>query len=251
MEPVAGNLMALFDLSPDGFPWRAPRPHEIETRRAQLSDLLIFDILLSSGGIRQPDAFWPPTDPESLRRLLDAIEGSTYDALKKDCLVYFLLKWHQDGREDRFREYRCIPPQFAMLSDAYWHLDSGILVEVRHIPVLPCFLHVLSYAISRQRAVSLLCDVRLNRDYTSKIMQAISLSDTSSSRLLLQFLRTAKPMLTEPDDMDTCILTLAEDSFIDAWQYQRAFPEKSEIRSRLAKKVLEWCFTRMLSFLPR
>jgi hypothetical protein len=98
--------------------------------------------------------------------------------------------------------------------------------------------------------VSLLCDVRLNRDYTSKIMQAISLSDTSS-RLLLQFLRTAKPMLTEPDDMDTCILTLAEDSFIDAWQYQRTFPEKSETRSRLAKKVLEWCFTRMLSFSPR
>ena len=136
--------MALFDLSPDGFPWRAPRPHEIEMRRAQLSDLLIFDILLSSGGVRQPDTFWPPTDPESLRRLLDAIEGSTYDALKKDCLVYSLLKWHQDGREDGFREDRCIPPQFAMLSDAYWHLDSGILMEVRHIPVLPRFFQVLS-----------------------------------------------------------------------------------------------------------
>jgi hypothetical protein len=124
--------MALFDLSPDGFPWRAPRPHEIETRRAQLSDLLIFDILLSSGGVRHPDTYWPPTDPESLRRLLEVIEGSAYDTLKKDCLIYFLLKWHQDGREERFREDRCIPPQFAMLSDAYWHLDSGISVEVRH-----------------------------------------------------------------------------------------------------------------------
>jgi hypothetical protein len=125
--------MSLFDLSSDGFPWRAPRPHEIETRRAQLSDLLIFDILLSSGGVRQPDTLWPPTDPASLRRLLEAIEESTYDTLKKDCLIYFLLKWHQDGREERFREDRCIPPQFAMLSDAYWHLDSGIHVEVRNI----------------------------------------------------------------------------------------------------------------------
>ena len=96
-----------------------------------MSDLLIFDILLSSGGVRQPDALWPPTDPESLRRLLSAIEESTYDTLKKDCLVYFLLKWHQDGREERFKEERCIPPQFAMLSDAYWHLDSGVHVEVR------------------------------------------------------------------------------------------------------------------------
>jgi hypothetical protein len=123
--------MSLFDLSPEAFPWSAPRPHEIETRRAQLSDLLIFDILLSSGGVRQPDTLWPPTDPSSLSRLLSAIEESTYDTLKKDCLVYFLLKWHQDGREERFREERCIPPQFAMLSDAYWHLDSGIHVEVR------------------------------------------------------------------------------------------------------------------------
>jgi len=215
--------MSLFDISSDGFPWRAPRPHEIETRRAVLSDLLIFDILLSSGGVRQPDTFWPPTDPASLRRLLDAIEESTYDALKKDCLVYFLLKWHRDGREERFREDRCIPPQFAMLSDAYWHLDSGIQVE---------------------RAVSLLCDIRLNRDYTSKIIQAISLSDTPA-RLLPQYLHTAKPMLTEPDDMDTYILALTEDSLMNAWKYQRTFPEKSETRTRLLKKVLEWCFTRM------
>ncbi|KAI9438604.1 nuclear pore complex assembly-domain-containing protein [Lactarius indigo] len=213
--------MSLFELSPEGFPWSAPRPHEIETRRAQLSDLLIFDILLSSGGVRQPDSLWPPTDPSSLRRLLSAIEESTYDTLKKDCLIYFLLKWHQDGREEGFKEQRCIPPQFAMLSDAYWHLDSGIYVE---------------------RAVSLLCDVRLNRDYTSKIIQAISLSD-APTRLLLQYLRTAKPMLTEPDDMDTYILALAEESLISAWQYQRAFPDKSEIRTRLARKVLFWCFS--------
>ena len=138
-EPLAGDLTPLFDLSSEGFPWRAPRPHEIETRRAQLSDLLIFDILLSSGGIRHPDTLWPPTDPASLRRLLDAIDDSTYDALKKDCLIYFLLKWHQDGREERFREDRCIPPQFAMLSDAYWHLDSGIHVEVRSMLSYPVF----------------------------------------------------------------------------------------------------------------
>ena len=91
--------------------------------------------------------------------------------------------------------------------------------------------------------MSLLCDVRLNRDYTSKIIQAISLSD-ASTRLLLQYLRTVKPMLTEPDDMDTYILALAEESLIGAWQYQRMFPDKSEIRTRLAKKVLVWCFSR-------
>ncbi|KAI0052073.1 hypothetical protein FA95DRAFT_1483960, partial [Auriscalpium vulgare] len=196
---------------------------DIEARRAQMSDLLIFDILLSSGGLRQPDALYPPADAPALHRLLDAIlHESTYDALKKDCLVYFLLKWHQDGREERFKDDRCIPPQFAMLSDAYWHLDSGIHVA---------------------RAVSLLADVRLNRDFTSKIIQAISLSPNPSP-LILQYLRTTKPLLTEPDDIDTYILALAESSLVEAWSYQRSFPEASATRKRLIHKVLEFCLAR-------
>jgi hypothetical protein len=113
------------------FPWREPILQEVETRRACMSDRLIFDILLSSGGILQPDTLYPPKDVESLRRLLDAIQNSTYDALKKECLVYFLLKWHKDGREERFRHEKCIPPQFTALADAYWHLDTGLNVAVR------------------------------------------------------------------------------------------------------------------------
>ena len=97
---------------------------------------LIFDILLTSGGIRDPYLLFPPEDVESLQRLLDAIQGSTYDTLKKDCLVYFLLKWHQDGREKSFQQQRCIPPQFASLADAYWHLDAGEDVLVRYTPLL-------------------------------------------------------------------------------------------------------------------
>ncbi|TFY80367.1 hypothetical protein EWM64_g3644 [Hericium alpestre] len=213
-----GNLLALFDLTPEGFPWREPRAHEIETRRARMSDLLIFDILLASGGIREPDTLWPPADVASLRRLLDAIQSSSYDALKKDCLIYFLLKWHQDGREEAFKEERCIPPQFSALSDAYWHLDSGINVE---------------------RAISLLSDVRLNRDYTSKILQAISLSDNANT-LILRYIRTAKPLLTEPDDIDMYAVALAENNLMEAWLYQRSFPETTETRSRLLRKILSW-----------
>lgn len=102
-------------------------------------DGLLFDVLLMSGGIEEPYLVYPPDDPQSLQRLLDAIESSTYDTLKKDCLVYFLLKWHQDGRERTFEEQRCIPPQFVALSDAYWHLDTGINVPVRHCQVLHTF----------------------------------------------------------------------------------------------------------------
>jgi hypothetical protein len=95
-----------------------------------MHDTLIFDILLIAGGIDQPYAVYPPEDAAGLKKLLDAIEGSNYDTLKKDCLVYFLLKWYQDGRERGFQQQRCIPPQFAALADAYWHLDTGINVPV-------------------------------------------------------------------------------------------------------------------------
>jgi hypothetical protein len=96
-----------------------------------MSDKLIFDMLLASAGIPQPDTYFPPTDVDSLRRLLDAIRDSGYDTLKKDCLVYWLLKWHQDGRSKTFREMRGIPPQFVTLADAFWLLDTAINVEVR------------------------------------------------------------------------------------------------------------------------
>ncbi|RDX45813.1 hypothetical protein OH76DRAFT_1407591 [Lentinus brumalis] len=220
MSPEGGYLQ-YFELSSTHFPWRAPRPQEIEERRADMSDLLIYDILLSSGGIRQPHTLYPPTDRHALERLLDAIAHSTYDALKKDCLVYFLLKWHQDGREDDFKLKRCIPPQFAMLADAYWHLDSGINIA---------------------RAVSLLSDARLNRDYTSKVLQA--LSHTKDPHYLIRtFVRTAKPLLTEPDDIDAYAIALSESSLMEAWLYQRSFSEASDTRKRLIEKILDWCLT--------
>ena len=141
--PESEDLTQLFDLSPEGFPWNDRRVEDIKNRRADMSDLLIFDILLLSGEMRQPSALWPPMDVASLQRLLAAIEQSKYDGLKKDCLIYFLLKWHQDDRAASFKETRCIPPQFSALSDAFWHLDTGINVEVR--PASPsCSSHALS-----------------------------------------------------------------------------------------------------------
>lgn len=112
-----------------------------------MSDTLIFDVLLSKGGIRHADSLYPPTNVDGLERLLEAICNCTYDAVKQDSLVYFLLKWHQDGREMDFSESRCIQPQFVILADAYWHLDTGINVEVSGLthlrcPFRPCRCHV-------------------------------------------------------------------------------------------------------------
>jgi hypothetical protein len=102
--------------------------------------------------------------------------------------------------------------------------------------------------------VSILSDVRLSKGYPSKILQAISLLDDASP-LILKYVRTAKPSLTEPVDIDMYTVALAESSLLEAWQYQRTYPEASETRPRLVRKILEWCLSRMylliMSFLFR
>ncbi|KAH9919835.1 nuclear pore complex assembly-domain-containing protein [Fomitopsis serialis] len=220
-QDEAVGLLALFDTTPESFAWRDPIPREIEEQRVRMSDTLIFDILLAEGGIRHANSLYPPTDVDSLHRLLEAICNSTYDAIKQDSLIYFLLKWHQDGREMDFSESRCIQPQFVILADAYWHLDTGINVE---------------------RAVSFLSDQRLSGDYISKIMQALSLSNNPHT-YIRKYVRTVQPLLTEPRDMDTYAIALADSNIADAWRYQRSFSERSESRPRLVKRILDFCLT--------
>lgn len=95
-----------------------------------------------------------------------------------------------------------------------------------------------------QRAISLLSDARLNRDYTSKILQAIALEKEDANVLVLQYVRTAKPLLTEPDDVDAYSIALAESSLLEAWQYQRTFPEDEDVRPRIFRNIVGWCLKR-------
>lgn len=97
--------------------------------------------------------------------------------------------------------------------------------------------------LGRQRAVSILSDARLNRDYASKIIHAISLAPNPAP-LIVRYIRTAKPLLTEPVDLDVYTLALAESSLREAWQFQRTFNETEPTRSRLLSKTIQWCLTR-------
>ncbi|VDB95503.1 unnamed protein product [Peniophora sp. CBMAI 1063] len=219
--PPAMDLLSYFDLTPSTFPFAGSKPTEIEHRRALMSDLLIYDILLQHGGIKSPHALWPPHSPSGLEQLLDAIQASSYDSLKNDCLVYFLLKWYCDGRETGFAEDAAIPPQFVALTDAYWHLDSGLDV---------------------QRAIHLLSDRRVNREHSSKIIQALSLSPKSTAdSLVVQFVQVVKPVLVEPPEIEAYGLALARTDFNGAWGYQRAFEEGSETRGVLLRRIVQSC----------
>lgn len=91
----------------------------------------------------------------------------------------------------------------------------------------------------------MLADPRLRRDYISKIMQALSQAD-NATELILKYVRTAKPALTQPDDIDLYTLALAESNFLEAWQFQRSFPDGNPIRPRLIGKILNWALSREL-----
>lgn len=120
--------------------------------------------------------------------------------------------------------------------------------------------------------MALLADRRLSRDYTSKILNALALGVTNASTTndiyfphtrvpaihltapyILRYIRAAKPLLVEPLDLDLYLVALAEGdgaepgtalTLMQAWNFQRTFPEGDESRDRLFRLLLDWSLTR-------
>jgi hypothetical protein len=126
--------VSYFELSQEHFAWNETRVDDIQMRRHAMSGQLFFDILLSLGGVEDPTELYPPTGTAELKRLLEAIENLSFDSMKRDCVVYYLLKWQGDGREKGYAQKNCISPHYVALADAYWHLDSGVDTGVSLIP---------------------------------------------------------------------------------------------------------------------
>jgi len=254
---------------------------EAETGRALKTEHLWFPLPWSDGSL------YPPQDILSLRRLLGAIQASSFDKLKKDCLVYYLLKDVEEGgvngQATSFAESRLIPSQFVDLTDGYWALDNGLYEvslpfpllllkiwlttrrqpkERAHSLLLP--LHVPPFL---QLAVSRLSSISVKPDFTSKILATLSLipstptqlsnpnvtSDSLSARLVLHFIRFARPTIESPQDVHIKLDALAKTSIRQAWMYMRTF-EEGEFRAGLIRRVFQFCLSRELtspSSLPR
>lgn len=67
---------------------------------------------------------YPPRDFTGLRKLLSAISDSdSFDSLKKDCLVYYLLKDYKDGREHDFSRSKRIVSAGHAVRDVFGSLQ--------------------------------------------------------------------------------------------------------------------------------
>ena len=75
-----------------------------------------------------------------------------------------------------------------------------------------------------------------------------------SSKLLLRFVKMGQPLLVQPDDMDLYMDALCESNMMEAWIYQRKFPEDVKhdgTRTRLLRRILDFCLLgNSLTFLP-
>ncbi|KAG8920542.1 hypothetical protein FRC02_000841, partial [Tulasnella sp. 418] len=212
-----------FRNSPVAFPWTQETRQAIAERRAKLEGSLFIDKLLAFAEI-DALAHYPPHDDLSLNQLLSLIQNSPFDDLKKNCLVYYLLKTYDDGREDRFAQDALIPTEFIMLSDAYYCLDWGQLED----------------------AVFSLCDIRVVPDFVSKIIHTLANSENpqQASSLVLKYIRVGKPVLTSIEDLEVYMGALCSSRLLDAWLFQRTFPEEAHPNTRrmkLLRKILDFC----------
>ncbi|KAL5522660.1 hypothetical protein ACEPAG_8678 [Sanghuangporus baumii] len=217
----SGEIVGLFGDKTEKLPWTQDVYNHILAQRAAMSGQLFFDILLRLGGIEDPASIYPPYNMLSLKVLIDAILDLSYDSMKRACLVYYLLKQLQNGKEVSFACERSISPHYVALTDAYWELDSGINLE---------------------GAISRLADSRIVKDHTTKIMETLAL-DSNSAFLIRKFVRTCNPALRELSDLERYTIATSEYSVLEAWKYQRNFPINHPTRKALLRKILEWTLT--------
>ncbi|KZT34781.1 hypothetical protein SISSUDRAFT_247398 [Sistotremastrum suecicum HHB10207 ss-3] len=212
---------ALFDLSPQRFPWHEPVPQRVRQQRDIYDGTLFLDTMLEAAQVENARALYPPWDPESFGDLYNAVRKAKWDRMRKDCIVYYLLKWWEDGREVKFRRQRSIPPQFSTLADAYYFFDMG----------------------EATKAANLVIDARIPPNHSSKILRILSNSQDGGPTIL-RYVRSAHPVLTEQSSLDIYALALAESSLQDAWLFQRTFPQETPSRKQLIEKIVLSCLAR-------
>jgi hypothetical protein len=156
------EFFEMFDLSPQAFPWTDARRDAIVRRRDEEMDgELFFDALLKLAEI-DADSLYPPRDIPTFHHLVNAILDTSWDDFQQSCLIYYLLRHWEDGREKPFAQSKLLPPQFMFVSDAYYLLDaerSEVCVSDDLRPSVanqqyrkPCHIYVIAGSFTSLRA---------------------------------------------------------------------------------------------------
>lgn len=106
--------------------------------------------------------------------------------------------------------------------------------------------------------------VQIEKKFTSKALHAIEhgipMNENDPgrrSRLVLRYVLAGKLAIDSLPDMQIYISALCENGLMDAWLYQRTFPEDAQDvetsrgsvgRSKLLRMILDWALTREFRF---
>ncbi|EJD51254.1 hypothetical protein AURDEDRAFT_149884 [Auricularia subglabra TFB-10046 SS5] len=248
-------LLEWFDLSEDAFPWREELAASIHARRSLMGGELFIDTLLPAAADSRllgdsedsmdegssAGPLYPPTDPAMFRRLLHALQRSPHSGTKRDSIaLYFLCAWYpaaaadpngfstgadgepyanalDDAKLRKFTQALLIQPHYASIVRAYYLLDHGQL----------------------EPAVALLSDARILPEWSSKILNTLSLPGLDvTAPLVLKYIRCSKPTLSAWDDMTIYLSALVKTSLMEAWLYQRSFPN-GPLRQQFIRRILD------------
>ncbi|MBW0498833.1 hypothetical protein O181_038548 [Austropuccinia psidii MF-1] len=194
--------------------------NQLRSREEMVHGLLFFDRLMLLGSISNYKELFPPSHPSRLRQLLDSIDGSPFDLLKKNCLVYYLLKEYGDARETKFAIDRLIPSHFTLSLDGLWALDHS----------------------QWQVAIRCFSDPVLTPDFLPEIIHALATLPPirSRSEYLLRFYHLAQPTLDLPST-EFVIRAMSIGGHVrSAWALQRSYSRPE--RDRLIQNIFEACF---------
>ncbi|KAH9461921.1 hypothetical protein MJO28_003315 [Puccinia striiformis f. sp. tritici] len=192
----------------------------LRSRDETIDGMLFFDRLMKLGSIPNFKDLFPPPHPSRLRQLLDSIDACGFDLLKKNCLVYYLLKEYGDGRETRFAIDRLIPSHFSRGLDGLWALDHS----------------------QWQSAIRAIADPTVTPDFLPEIIQTLATQPRLKHRsnYLMRFYLLTQPSLDLPSVVFVLRAMCINCNLRAAWALQRSYGRPE--RDRLLTIIFETCF---------
>ncbi|PLW46680.1 hypothetical protein PCASD_03641 [Puccinia coronata f. sp. avenae] len=193
---------------------------KLRSRHETIDGMLFFDRLMKLGSIPNSTDLFPPPHPSRLRQLLDSIEACSFDILKKNCLVYYLLKEYCDGRETRFAIDRLIPSHFSRGLDGLWALDHS----------------------QWKLAIRCMSDPSVTPDFLPEIIRTLATQPPLKVRSchLMRFYQLTQPLL-DLKSIEFILSAMCINSNLrSAWALQRSYDGLE--RERLLMIIYETCF---------
>ncbi|KAI9207086.1 nuclear pore complex assembly-domain-containing protein [Polychytrium aggregatum] len=217
-----------------------PLESEVDEHRAR-NGVLFIEKLLAIHNIDLDQINYPAKDRQQLHDLFTAIVGTGFDqvlgahasaaaandtadsyddTVQRDCLIYYLLKDHCQGRglskDKEFAEVFLLPQHFQRCIDGFWYLDR----------------------CEYELAVNQLVHPSLNVEWSNEILEILY---RNAPELAFQFLQGVRPPIVDERDLDIQMPIYLDHSLSQAFEFQRQYQAMTS-ELRLFKRLLEFVF---------